>query len=381
MPASHASPEAAPPRKRGLRRGFTTGACAAAAAKAATLALVGGQPVQDATIHLPIGWDHTFTISRCELNNGTAIAATIKDAGDDPDCTHGAEIIATVSWRDEPGVGIEGGEGVGRITKPGLELPVGEPAINPVPRRMIVEAVGEALGSANARGVQVVISVPGGEEMARKTLNDRLGILGGISILGTKGIVIPYSTAAYKASITQGIDVARANGLDHLVFTTGGRSERFGQKILGLPQEAYVQMGDFVGFSLKEAEAKGARKVTICAMIGKLSKIAKGEMQTHAAGSQVDPVFLAQVAASRGASPEAVEEMSRANTARHFGELVQAHHVDGVFDELCRLVCQRCHDYLARSARRSGQQGSDLALECILTDFNGNVEGRAELRP
>ncbi|HXA63260.1 MAG TPA: cobalt-precorrin-5B (C(1))-methyltransferase CbiD, partial [Streptosporangiaceae bacterium] len=192
-------------RQKALRAGWTTGSCASAAAKAATLLLRGQEVPGYVEIGLPSGNRVTFAVESCSVSGGRASAVVVKDAGDDPDVTHGAHVTATVSWRDEPGLDLDGGEGVGVVTKPGLGLELGGPAINPTPRAMITQAVTEALDSQD-RGVRVVISVPEGEVMARKTTNKRLGIIGGISILGTTGIVKPYSTAAYKASVVQGID-------------------------------------------------------------------------------------------------------------------------------------------------------------------------------
>ncbi|MBI4362675.1 MAG: cobalt-precorrin-5B (C(1))-methyltransferase [Euryarchaeota archaeon] len=352
---------------RPLRTGYTTGACATAAALAATRALRDQKPVPQVEITLPRGEKATFEMSRCEVSPGRVYCATIKDGGDDPDCTHQAEIGAEVQWDPRPGVHLEGGTGVGRVTKPGLGLEVEGPAINPVPRKMITEHVAKA---TNGRGVRVTIIVPRGAELAKRTLNDRLGILGGISILGTTGIVYPYSTAAFKASITQGIDVARAGGCDHIVITTGGKSETFAMKLLPhLEEEAFIQMGDFVEFTLTEAAARGARKVTTCGMIGKLSKQAKGTGQTHARKSEVDTRFMADLARQCGAPPGVAEEIEKANTARHVMEIVQQHGVPGFFDLLCRRVCE---------ANRT-RLGPKIATECILTDFEGNVLGRGEL--
>ncbi len=300
--------------EKGLRSGFTTGACSAAAAKAATLALLAQQAIKEVDITLPIGRHHQFAVEACDYTPDTATCVVVKDAGDDPDCTHGAHLTATVSWTDLPNqIEIDRGQGVGTITKPGLGLAVGSPAINPVPWRNITEMVREAAGPALAmRGLRVVISVPKGEEMAKQTQNDRLGILGGISILGTTGIVVPFSTAAFKASIVQGIDVARADGQDAVVLTTGGKSEEFAMKLLGLPAFCYVQMGDFAGFSLRACTHRGVKRIYLCGMPGKMSKIAKGKMQTHVAGSEVDLEFLASIAAECNAPEEVVEEVRRA---------------------------------------------------------------------
>ncbi len=354
--------------EKGLRSGFTTGACSAAAAKAATQALLTQQPVTEIEITLPIGRQQTFAIEKCEFNSDTATCVVIKDAGDDPDCTHGAHMTATVAWTDQPGeIELDGGAGVGQITKPGLGLTVGTSAINPVPRQNITNMVREAAGdSLVTRGLRVVISVPGGEEMATKTQNERLGIIGGISILGTTGIVVPFSTSAFKASIVQGIDVARAAGQETIVLTTGGKSEEFGMKILGLPEVCYVQMGDFVGFSLRASTHRGIRKIYLCGMPGKMSKIAKGKMQTHVAGSEVDLEFLASIAADCGAPPEVVAEVQKANTARHVSEIVASRQVEGFWDAVAQKVVLACRAHIREAA----------TVECILTEFSGRVIGR-----
>jgi cobalt-precorrin-5B (C1)-methyltransferase len=361
----------APAEKKPLRTGWTTGACSAAAAKAAAVALVGQRVVKEIEVTLPIRKKHTFAVERCEFTPLEATCSVIKDAGDDPDCTHGAHLTATVSWTDKPDtIELDRGQGVAVVTKVGLGLEVGGPAINPVPRKNITEMVREGAGEALAtRGVRVIISVPGGLEMAKKTQNDRLGLFGGISILGTTGIVIPFSTAAYKASISQGIDVAIAAGCATIALTTGGKSEEFLMKVTGLPGQAFIQMGDFVGFSIKDAARKKVPKVVIGGMPGKMSKIAKGKMQTHAAGSDVDLEFLAQIGREAGAPPEVVEEIQKANTARHVQEIVEKRQVSGYWDLVARKVCEHCRRYVE----------DRLAVECILVDFVGKVIGRASL--
>ena len=358
-------------RKRGMRTGFTTGACAAAAAKAAALTLFTGMPQSEVEITLPIKEVVRFKIERCEINGSSVLCSVIKDAGDDPDVTHGAEICSTVSWIDTPNeIKIEGGHGVGVVTKPGVGLEIGEPAINPVPRKMIHYSVEEALGDElKKKGVKVVVSVPKGEELAKKTLNARLGIIGGISILGTTGIVRPYSTAAFKASVKQAIDVAKANGCTHIVLTTGGKSENFAMSIYPeLKEEAFIQMGDFVAFAEKCAKQAGIKKITFCGMIGKLSKIAMGVKQTHAAGSQVDMDFLACLAEEVGINPQAVNKIKQANSARHVYEIVKAEGKSEFFDLLCRKIVHVSKERL----------GKEIDVEVILTDFDGNIIGRAE---
>lgn len=399
-----------------LRTGYTTGACAAAAAKAALLTLLGRAP-EVVDIGLPVGGRAAFAVARRELGPGWATCSVVKDAGDDPDVTHGAEICARVAWRGAPGLLLDRGPGVGVITKPGLELPPGEPAINPVPRRMLAAAVLEVLAAAGregvavepvvgrryrpasgaagaedagvagwvaetapeagvpepraARGLAVTVWCPDGEERARRTLNARLGILGGISILGTRGIVVPYSTAAFRASIARALDVARAVGVEVVVLTTGGRSEAFARRLLPhLPEEAFVQMGEFLGFALKAAARAGFRGVVVCGMVGKLSKAAAGQFHLHARSAEVDTGFLADVAASCGAGPDLVAAVAAANTARHAAELVRQGGLEGFFDRLCALAWERSRAFLAEAGA-----GRGLRIAYLLTDFEGRLMG------
>src|SRR5262245_57529133 len=270
-----------PPRDpRGRREGFTTGTAAAAAARAACLVLLDRGWPDTVPVQLPIPRVLDIRINTLEWTGQEASAGVVKDAGDDPDVTHGAEIFATVRRVPEAGIHLRGGLGVGVVTQRGLELPVGSPAINPVPQRMIRQAVAEVLGSDRPDpGVEVTISVPNGAELAKRTFNERLGIVGGISILGTTGIVKAMSTAAWRASVVQAIDVAAANGVAHIVLTTGGRSETFARRLYPeLPVMAFVQMGIFTGASLKRAAERKVPRVSLCAMIGKLSKTAAGKM-------------------------------------------------------------------------------------------------------
>jgi len=356
-----------PPRNpKGQREGFTTGACAAAAAKAAARLLVRGDALVQIETTLPNGQRHTFVLERCQSAGNLALCSIVKDAGDDPDCTHGAEIVAEVTLRAEPGIELRGGEGVARVTKPGLGLEVGGPAINPVPRRNITAMVLEEIAGSAWRGAVVTISVPGGEEIAKQTINARLGLLGGISILGTTGIVKPYSTAAYKASVVQAIDVARERGLDVLVLTTGGKSEAYAMRIYpALPEEAFVQVGDFVGVGVKHCARRGARRAVVVGMIGKLSKMADGRTMTHAAGSEVNMELLAAIARDLGSRDAVVDEIRGANTARHVLEIAAR---EGV-TELCAAICARVAEHLSRHA------GFALEIHAVLVDFNGAVLG------
>jgi cobalt-precorrin-5B (C1)-methyltransferase len=355
-----------PPRNRkGLRTGFTTGACAAAAAKAAARCLLRNTVLTEIETTLPNRMTVTFPLKRSELTATGAICSVIKDAGDDPDCTHGAELIAEVELRCEPEVEIRGGEGVATVTKPGLGLDVGVPAVNPVPRRNITEMVEQEIVASPYRGAIVTISVPGGEEMAKETINARLGLIGGISILGTTGIVRPYSTAAFKASVIQAIDVARERGLSELVLTTGGKSEAFAMKLLPhLPEDAFIQMGDFVGTALKHCARRNIRRAVIVGMIGKLSKMADGRMQTHAAGSEVNMELLASLAAELGGGEQLCAQIRQANTARHALELCSAENI-GIASQVCRRV-------VGHGTRHSGGK---LEVKAFLVDFNGALLG------
>ncbi len=376
-----------PPRDpKGRREGFTTGTAAAAAAKAACLVLLDRGWPDTVPILLPIKRTLEIRINTLEWDGERATAGVVKDAGDDPDVTHGAEVFATVRFVPEPGFHLKGGVGVGTVTKRGLELPVGGPAINPVPQKMIRQAVEEVLKDEGGRmkdeeragssfilppsslaGVEVTISVPNGEELARRTFNPRLGIVGGISILGTTGIVRAMSTASWRASVLQAIDVAAANSVTHVVLSTGGRTEKFAQKLYPeLSELAFVEMGIFTGACLKRAVERGVPKVSLCAMIGKLSKIAQGKLQTHVAGNKVDPAFLSAVVRELGGSGELAEAIAGANTARHVQELIEEASFDRFFQRLCELAAEQC---LAASQNR-------LQIDVVLFDFNGRILAR-----
>ena len=368
-------------RGRGLRTGYTTGSCAAAAAKAAVTALLTGQPVDRVTIHLPVGSDVEFPVHRCEsFANGRAVlCSVIKDGGDDPDVTHGAEIRCTVSLDpDTPGeVKIQGGPGVGKVTMPGTGIEVGEPAVTRVPRRMIIEsalAAVSAHGPASGTGVTVEISVPGGEEIAKKTTNARLGVLGGISILGSTGVVQPYSTAAWRASVHLAIDVAATNGLSHVVLSTGTRSEEFAKSRLDLPAMAYVEAGIFSGPSLKRCVMRGIPRATHVGMIGKFSKMAMGYFVTHVAGNQVDTGYLADLAGECGATTSVRDEMRQASSGRHFQEIAQAHGQLSLFPVLCQRVCDESHKLL-------GADAGSLIVDALCFDFDGSLLGYASTSP
>jgi cobalt-precorrin-5B (C1)-methyltransferase len=373
VPATHEpplAPEVA--QAKGLRTGWTTGTCASAAAKAATTWLVVGEPPATVEVALPSGRRVSFPVADVDRHHPYR-CAVVKDAGDDPDVTDGAHLTAEASWPVVPdavtpatvaagavhdGVVMAAGEGVGTVTMPGLGLEVGGPAINPVPRRMIAAAVREVTD----RPVRVTISVPGGEAMAAKTSNDRLGIVGGISILGTTGIVKPFSTASYRASVVQQVDVAAAQGERHMVLSTGSRSDRAAQRLLpGLDPVCFVEVGDFTGIALRRAAGAGFEQVTWVGMAGKIAKLAAGVLMTHYRRSKVDGELLAEVARATDAPDAVVEAATATATARHFAEVCMDHGALAPLAELCRRAARAC------AAHVDGA----LAVEVIMVDFAG----------
>ena len=358
-------------RKRSLRTGYTTGTCAAAATKAALSALVSGNKLPKVNVSLPKDKHIVIDIAWIKfVDERSVTASVIKDGGDDPDVTNGAEIWSTVSLLESSNkIMIDGGIGVGRVTKPGLGLEIGKAAINPTPLKMINQAIGEILEKQqkNRYGLSILISVPKGEEIAKRTDNPRLGIIGGISILGTTGIVIPYSTASFAASIRQSFDVSIAMGSDTVIMTTGGRSEDFARSIFGslIADHAYIQIGDFIGFSIKQCAIKKIKKAYVIGFIGKLTKMAMGVKQTHVKGSNVDMNFLATLANRCGANNELVKKIKLANTARHVGELIDQSGLSMFYDVLCEEV----YNHLSKDSP------SDLQIKIILLDFTGKVIG------
>ncbi|MEA2827320.1 MAG: cobalt-precorrin-5B (C1)-methyltransferase [Actinomycetota bacterium] len=344
----------------GLRTGWTTGTCASAAAKAALLGLVTGTAPAEVDVALPDGRRVTFPVE-AEAPNRCVV---VKDAGDDPDCTHGARMTATVEWAPAAAGSqpeLRAGPGIGTVTRPGLGIPVGEPSITEVPRHMIRRALAEV----DPRSVVVTFEVPGGEEMAARTSNRRLGIVGGISILGTTGVVKPFSTAAYRASVVQQIDVAAAQGADTIVLATGTRSDAYAQRTLPhLPEVCFVEVGDFTGIALRRAAAAGIGHVTWVGMVGKITKLAAGVMMTHFRRTKVDTGLLAEVAVEAGAPPEVVAAATHTNTARHFYEVC----VEQETVEPLRLLCRR-----AAANCRAHVDGA-LGVDVVCVDFDGTRE-------
>jgi len=314
------------PLGKALRKGWTTGACAAAAAAAAYRALQTGCFENAVTIRLPRGETPTFQLQTRELGDGCARVGIIKDAGDDPDVTNGLEILAEVRSGPPGGVSFAAGEGVGIVTLMGLPLSPGEPAINPGPRAQITTALLTVAKDLNAAAkgppdVKVTISIPGGLEASKKTMNARLGIIGGLSVLGTTGIVVPFSCSSWIHSIQRGVDVARAQDFDHVLAATGRTSEQAANSELLLPDEALIDMGDFVGGLLKYVRSHPVERLTIAGGFAKLAKLAQGSMDLHSARSSVDFSRLADLMTHLGADKNTVKATRGANTAMQVIEL------------------------------------------------------------
>lgn len=354
--------------ERPLRRGWTTGACATAATKAALLALITGEFPDPVAIILPKGEVPHFQLAIESIGDGYAMAGIVKDAGDDPDVTHGATIISTV-FPAPPGSGIQfvAGEGVGTVTLPGLPIPPGQAAINPVPREMMTKICEEICAQYDLPADLVIaISVPEGEELARKTWNPRLGIVGGISILGTTGIVHPFSCAAWIHSIHRGIDVSRAAGLTHVLAATGSTSEDAAQAIYNLPEIALLDMGDFAGGLLKYLRVHPIERLTIAGGFAKLTKLAQGALDLHSGRSQVSMAFLADEAERLGLNPDMKERILNANTAQEVLEFTQAFGID-----LAGVIATK-----ARQTALDTLKGAPVAVEVIVTDRKGTVLAR-----
>ena len=354
---------------RPLRPGWTTGACATAAAKAAFVALHTGDFPDPVTIRLPKDRIASFDLARTERRAGFAQAGVVKDAGDDPDVTHGVMIIARIA-RAPAGAGVtfHAGPGVGTVTRAGLPIAPGEPAINPGPRAMIAMNIQDAARDLGCGAdATVTISIPGGEKIAEKTLNGRLGIVGGLSVLGTTGIVVPYSCSAWIHAIHRGIDVARAAGLDHIAAATGRTSEDAARKMFDLPEVALIDMGDFAGGLLKYLRRHPVARLTLAGGFGKMAKLAQGHMDLHSARSRLDLARLADLARRLGAD---------ADTAKRIGVCAggaEALVAAGPFATTLAAA-------VAREARvhAAAEAGAGVAVAACVFDRQGNLLGRAD---
>ena len=360
------SPEVAE-RTAGLRTGWTTGTCASAAAKAAAVGLCTGTRPETVEVGLPDGQRVRFPVEPGPSGEPFE-AVVVKDAGDDPDCTDGARMTALVEFAagahaagTAGGHDLRAGDGIGTVTLPGLGLAVGTPAINPVPRAMI----NAALGEVTDRPLVVTFSVPGGQAMAARTTSERLGIIGGISILGTTGIVKPFSTASYRASVVQQIDVAAAQGHDLVVLATGSRSESYALAAWpDIPPVCVVEVGDFTGIALRRAAGAGMQRAVFVGMVGKITKLAAGVMMTHFHRSEVATDLLAEVARAANAPPAVVEAATATATARHFFEVSVAEGVLEPLSELCRRAAANCRAHVSDA----------LDVEVHLIDYDGERE-------
>lgn len=353
-----------------LRRGWTTGACATAAARAAYTAYLTGEFPDPVRITLPKGETPSFALAREGKTENGAFAAIIKDAGDDPDVTHGALIRVDIAAAD-PGEGVvfRAGDGVGTVTREGLPLPVGEPAINPMPRKMICQAIDETAAAHGGTGdVIVTVSVEDGAALAEQTWNPRLGILGGISILGTTGVVVPYSCAAWIESIHRGIDVARAGALPLIAGCTGKSSEEKTQALLDLPDHAMIDMGDFAGGMLKYLRRHPVPRVVIGGGFAKISKLAEGNLDLHSGRSQVDLTWIADVAHELGAATEIAARIEGANTA---AEALSIANEAGL--SLAPEIARR-----AQSVARYTLAGAEIEIDVFVYDRAGNLVGRSD---
>ena len=344
--------------KKKLRSGFTTGACAAAAAKAATQLLLNGRKPSSIEIPFPDKKRVLFAIHQCSLANQAATCSVIKDAGDDPDVTNGAEIVAqvhfsdTASRKEQQQIEICGGKGVGTVSKPGLAPAVGGPAINPVPQKMIRTAVAEALSQApNASPglIVVTISVPKGEELAEKTLNKRLGIIGGLSILGTTGIVRPVSADAWTATISASMGVAREAHLAEIVLSTGRTSEKAVQNQLSLPEEAYAMMGDYLEFSLREAAQHKFTHIHLAGMWAKILKAAMKIPQTHVRNGALEAGQAIHFLAGLGVNPAVCAKLDGSNTAREIYQRLVEHNQLPII----KKVCMKAKEYAEEISHQS----------------------------
>jgi|TARA_B100000959_G_scaffold14337_1_gene14044 cobalt-precorrin-5B (C1)-methyltransferase len=354
--------------KTKLRTGFTTGSCATASSKACVLSIINQKKIEQTDIILPKRSKLDIQINSCEFTENSATCSVIKDGGDDPDVTHGAEIFVYVELTNNIGkIEIDGGEGVGRVTKPGLGLEIGSAAINPTPKKMILENVTEISKEIlEKNGIMIKVSVPNGKELGPKTDNPRIGIMGGISILGTSGIVIPYSTASFAAAIRQQIAVVSSMNDDNVVLTTGGRSEDFARAIIELPDHSFIQMGDFSGYTIKQCAKQGLKKAYVAGFIGKLAKMAAGVKQTHVKGGKVDMKFLSELAKRCDAKSDTISKILGANTARNVQEIIIEDKVDGFFDEVTKEACNQMRQHSEEK----------IPVEVILFDFDGKVLSR-----
>jgi cobalt-precorrin-5B (C1)-methyltransferase len=351
--------------ERPLRRGITTGTCAAAAAKAAVLAAL-GRPAEAVEVISPQGQTITVAIAASQSAENGGSAAVVKDAGDDPDITHGMTVSASIELTAAGGIVIRGGEGIGTVTKPGLSVPVGQPAINPGPRQMITEAVSGVL--PDGRGAVVTVAIPGGRETAARTLNPVLGIAGGLSVIGTTGIVEPMSEEAWKTSLTPQISVVRALGHDEIVFVPGKIGQNIAINRCRLPADLVVQTSNFIGYMLENAARQGIKKVLLLGHPGKIVKVAAGIFHTHSRMADARMETLAAYAAAAGATVAAVEEILACTTTEAAMTVIDNHGLTAVWPRLARQASLRAERFVH----------GDLAVGTVIVTLAGDILGLDE---
>ena len=355
-----------------LKRGWTTGSCATAAAKSACIAAFTKNFPDPVSITLPNNQEVSFCLATTNYLSTQAEAGVIKDAGDDPDVTHGALVLSKiVLTHDNTEISFKAGHGVGIITKPGLPLAVGEPAINPVPRMMINGELRKIFRQfQHPGGAIVTISIDNGLSLAQQTWNPRLGIVGGLSILGTTGIVVPFSCSAWVASIHRGVDVCRANKIDHAFACTGRTSEQGVQDMFIPPREAIIDMGDFVGGLLKYLRRNPIPRLTIAGGFAKISKLAAGFIDLHSGRSQIDRSYLAGALKRCGADKKLQELTWQANSALDLLLIAQQHHIalaDIVAKDACAVAIDTCQQPL-------------VSIDVMVFDRQAKLIGRSTIQ-
>lgn len=325
-----------------LRYGYTTGSCATAAAKGAVSMLLSGQKLERIGIDTPKGWPLTIELFDCEIGDGWASCSVIKDGGDDPDITNGVKIFVKVTAKHEPGIAFKGGRGVGKVTLKGLSLPVGEPAINPVPREMITREIMKVMKEYGVEGgYEVEVSIPDGEALAKRTFNPKLGIVGGLSVVGTSGIVEPMSEEALKESMRLELSMLKAKGVDAIIFVPGNYGKDFVES-LHLDTDVLVKTSNFIGFMLEEAERMDFKKILFVGHLGKLVKVAGGLFNTHSAVADGRMEILAAHCALLGGSQACVEKIMNSTTTDEATDYLLAENLPGYFDHLAEAVKSRC---------------------------------------
>jgi cobalt-precorrin-5B (C1)-methyltransferase len=346
-----------------LKYGITTGSCAAAAAKAALIALT-GDCVDKVVIPTPIGIRFEIPVKSCKKLGDYAVASVVKDAGEDIDVTNGIEIIASVKLTDDGEITIKNGGGIGKVTKPGIQVAVGESAINPVPRKMITDAVKEAL--PEGKGAKVTISIPDGEKIAEKTLNAKLGIVGGLSIIGSTGVVKPLSLEACRRSLVPQIDVAIARGYERVFFVPGNIGERIAKQLFRVSDDQIVQTGDFVGYMLEKAAEKGVKEIVFLGHSGKMVKLAAGIFNTHYKMGDARNEVIAAYAASAGADAETINAVLKSNTTDEATQLLsKINLVRATYDR----IAQKIH------ARVTDRTKSKMKFSIIIVSIDGKILG------